>query len=515
MGKRLGQGGFGEVYAAVDTTSGAPVAVKLLPEMDATSLARFQREVTALAMLKVPGVARLLGEGVDEGRPYLVMEHADGEPFPGDVPRRDWAFIGPRAARLFEIVGRIHAAGVVHRDLKPANVLVDHAGIVTVVDFGLARGAPLGPTITGTNLRMGTPRYVAPEQLLGQPVDGRTDLYAIGVMLHEALLGEAPFPDDDWRSASPQRLVSDAPPVGRRAPDLPWAAQRLIDRLLSRDPAGRPRSANHALGMLAEDRVPGVARLPWIGGRAPVDALVGAVRAGRPIDLWGPPGSGRSRCVAEALELLQAEGRTVLRARHGERPVESLRHFLDAEVAGAKGLGPFEKALRARLAAGDVLVVDVTDGIDAWSLSLVAHTRDAGAVIRVVDSPGAVRLERVDATALAPLFHGPDRVLHLREDAVLLLAARTDRLAGRISDELARWIDLGRATWDGPALRIDRSAIEAIQAEPIAEPASEVPALDRHLADILAWVELLHPVCTVEALATSTGLAPWEVEVDV
>ena len=489
--------------------------MKLLPSMDLENLNRFQREVNALAVLRIPGVARLTEEGIHEGRPYLVMELARGLPFPGDVARADWATIGTRTVRLLEILGRVHDAGVVHRDLKPANVLVDDRGNITIVDFGLARGTPLGPTITSTGIRVGTPRYAAPEQLLGHRVDGRADLYALGVMLHELLAGVPPFPDDDWTSASPQRLIRDAPPVGRHAPDLPWAAQRLIDRLLARDPARRPRSAGDALGMLAEDRVPGARRLPWLGSRAPIDHLVAAAREGRPADLWGAPGSGRSRCVAEAVEVLQAEGRTVVRARHGERPVESLRHLLDAQVQGASGLGAFEKALRARLSAGDVLVVDTTDGIDAWSLSLVAHARSAGAVIRVVGTPDAHQLAPLSTEELRALFRGPDRVLHLREDAANLLLARTQGLAGRVSDELGRWLTLGRAAVEDGLFVVDSASLAAIQGEPALEPTFDEPLLEEPLATLLRWVVFLSPGCTLEALTAATQLPAWEVQAEV
>lgn len=515
LGRPLGEGGSGKVFEAVDVTTGETAALKLLPPLDPEGLARFHREVGALALLRIPGVARLIADGLHGDQPYLVMERVNGAPFPGALPSPDWRWVGPRTARLIEIVGRIHAAGVIHRDLKPSNVLVDAAGAVTVLDFGLARGSSLGPTITGNGLRMGTPRYLAPEQLLGHRVDARADLYAIGVMVHEALLGRAPFPDEDWRSAAPRRLVAGTPPIGRHLPDLPWAAQRLVDRLLARDPAARPRSAGDALGILADDGASEVARLPWIGPRAPVDHLVREARAGRPVDLWGPPGSGRSRCVAEAVELLEAEGRTIRRARHGERPVESLRHFLDAEVAGTKGLGPFEKALRARLAAGDVVVLDVNDGIDAWSLSLVAHTRTAGAVIRVVDSPEAVHLGPVPGADIHPLFHGPDRVLHLREDAVALLVRRTDGLAGRMADELRRWVDQGHVRWEDGLLRLDPGDLDRLRTEPPADGSGDAPSLEGHLADLVAWVHLLAPACTVEALAKAAGLSPWEIEVEV
>lgn len=434
LGGILGEGGFGSVYAATDRRTGASVAVKLLPALDA---ARVRREIDALRVLRLPGVVGFLDAGTHQGRACLVMERVDGHRFPGPLARRDWASLAPRAEALLDVLAGVHDAGVVHRDLKPANVLVGDDGRLTLVDFGLARGAPLGPTITAGGVRLGTPRYLAPEQLLGQRVDARADLYAVGVMLTEVLLGEPPFPDDDWGRSAMLRQAP--PPLARRVPELPYAALRLLERLLSPDPADRPPNAREARALLHTRHL-----LPRLGPAGVFDALLAAARKGESLDLWGPPGSGRSRILDELAATLVAEGRPVMRARRGERPVESLRHELEAEVTGSLGLGPFERALRARLEAGAVLLLDRSDGVDAWSQSLAAHCRDAGAVIRVVDTPEALRLRALTPAELAA-FAGP---------AAAELHARTQGLPARVADEVGRWVAQGAARVDAAGLTL-------------------------------------------------------------
>ncbi|WP_437588278.1 protein kinase domain-containing protein [Sorangium sp. So ce1000] len=248
--RRLGHGAFGEVWAADDLLTGTLVAVKLLDRGAGNEPARVRREVAALRLLRLPGVVRMLDEGIDQGIPFLVMEHLAGAPFPGQVEPRRWAAIAGVTARLLQTLGRIHAAGVIHRDLKPENVLVDAEGRPTILDFGLSfRGAVAeGPTADGALL--GTPAYFAPEQILGDPVSPATDLYALGVMLYESLSGRLPHEAGDLAELLRARLTGPVAPLEQLAPDVPPAVARLIDRLLSRAPEDRPRSAEEVRGQL-------------------------------------------------------------------------------------------------------------------------------------------------------------------------------------------------------------------------------------------------------------------------
>lgn len=227
LGDVLGRGHSGEVFAAVDRFGERPVAVKLFyPGRHLPT-----REVLALRGLRVPGVVRLLDDGVDGGRAFLVMERARGRPFPG--PRRvdTWEAMRPIVGALLDVLGRLHRLDLLHLDLKPDNVLVDEYGRVTVLDFGLVAGEGLGraqPVRIG-----GNDRYAAPEQRAGGRVDGRADLFAVACMVRDSLDGPLPIalrraasPELDGRPSSARALrhaleppasstAAPAPPVGQ------------------------------------------------------------------------------------------------------------------------------------------------------------------------------------------------------------------------------------------------------------------------------------------------------------
>ncbi|MCK6502526.1 serine/threonine protein kinase [Myxococcota bacterium] len=255
--ERLGQGANGRVYRAVDRISGEHVAVKLVPAPTARELERVRAEVTALRWLRLPGVAALRDDGLEGDEYFVVMDLVRGRPFLG--PRRQpWEQVAQGVLAFLENLARVHLAGVVHRDLKPANVLVDELGQPVIVDLGLARGRALSEDWN----RSGTPRYVAPEQALGEACGPQADLYSLGVMLYEALSGGfLPQPVAMRPGVSPkdilaERVHSPPRPLAEVAPGVPAAVVAVVDRLVARDPAGRPASALEVLQAL--------------GGRPPV-----------------------------------------------------------------------------------------------------------------------------------------------------------------------------------------------------------------------------------------------------
>lgn len=252
--RRLGRGGQAEVWSARDRITGASVAVKILSEGTSLRAARARREVSTLRMLRLPGVVRLLDEGIDDGREFLVMELVDGEAFPGCTVPCAWSAIRPLTLRLLQILARVHAAGVLHRDLKPANVLVTRAGAPVVLDFGLARAeAPLSLDLTLDGDVLGTPAYLAPEQIDGEGITQRTDLYAVGVMLFEALTGRSPH-EGNVRQLLVARVTVPAAPLRDLAPEIPRDVASVVDALLQIDPQNRPRSALEVARRLAGQR---------------------------------------------------------------------------------------------------------------------------------------------------------------------------------------------------------------------------------------------------------------------
>jgi serine/threonine protein kinase/tetratricopeptide (TPR) repeat protein len=253
----LGVGGMGEVYRALDTKLGRDVALKVLPaEMarDAERLGRFRREAKVLAQLDHPNIVTIYSVEEADGTHFLTMQLVEGLPLDrlicqGGLPLKQIVDI---AEALADALAAAHEKGIVHRDLKPANVMVTSEGRVKVLDFGLAkdvRGSNAGDATmtsasqTQAGMVMGTPAYMSPEQTSGRPLDHRTDIFSLGVMLHEMSTGKRPFD-----SASPAELVSailrDTPPsITELRPDLPSDLARVVRRCLEKDPRHRIQTA--------------------------------------------------------------------------------------------------------------------------------------------------------------------------------------------------------------------------------------------------------------------------------
>lgn len=262
LGHRLGQGAYGKVYAALDERTGEEVAVKLVRTLSAQRWEQVRRELVALRWARLPGVVRLLDDGTDGAEHFIVMVRVHGRPYPGGAARR-WEAVREVTLSLLEALARLHAVGLLHRDLKPANVLVDERGHATLVDLGLATEIVRGECQWG-----GTILYAAPEQLAERPLDARTDLYAVGVMLYEALTGRIPsLPEGtpDAQRFAWARLLRPPRPLAEVCPDVPTAVADTVMRLLARDPADRFDSATdvlRALGGSLERLTPTLASLP-------------------------------------------------------------------------------------------------------------------------------------------------------------------------------------------------------------------------------------------------------------
>jgi serine/threonine protein kinase len=247
LARRIGAGGMGTVYQAQHVALRTAVAVKVMHDGDALDRARFSAEVRAANLLAHRNIAPVLDVGdLPDGRPYYVMPLLTGATL--DATFR---FGRPRASELADWFGQLlaavsaaHAMRIVHRDLKPSNVFIGDDGVVRLLDFGVAKLAPsLGGVTSLYGSVVGTPAYMAPEQTCGLPVDGRADLYSVGVMLYEALVGALPFaaPDrggDRW----PQRTQA-APCVRALRPDVSPALAAVVARALATDPSARFGSA--------------------------------------------------------------------------------------------------------------------------------------------------------------------------------------------------------------------------------------------------------------------------------
>jgi serine/threonine-protein kinase len=239
----LGRGGMGEVYRADDLRLGQPVALKLLPEHlqhDPVRLAQFHNEVRTARQVSHPNVCRVYDVGEADGLLYLSMEYVDGEDLATSL-RRIGRFPEDRgiglARQLCSGLAAAHQRGVIHRDLKPANVMLDGAGRVRVMDFGLAA---IG---TVEDVRAGTPAYMAPEQLLGREVTARSDIFALGLVLYELFTGRRVFDAATIGDLVAQHEARALTPPSNIVSALDPAIERAILRCLEIDPQRRPASA--------------------------------------------------------------------------------------------------------------------------------------------------------------------------------------------------------------------------------------------------------------------------------
>ncbi len=529
IGERIGMGASGAVYRAHDAFTDRDVALKLLSVLTTRQRDRLVREVGALRVLRVPGVVRLLDEGEVEGRSFIVMSLVAGEPFPGAGADGSWESVRPTVLALLETLARVHAAGIIHRDLKPGNLLVDAEGQPTLLDFGLARGAD--QTITAAGTVVGTPRYLAPEQVHGRKVDARTDLYALGVMLYEYLAG---VPPHEGLTTAELLYAKDLRPrpLGRRARDTPDAVAQVVDRLLEPDSRLRFRSAVDVMTALEADPagLPHGSRLPWLGDRAPVEALVQAALNRTSLDVAGPAGSGRTRVLEEVETRLGGLALKVAWTRPARRPLESLESLWETTglqlgthvTASPEGvLADATQRLETLSAAGWVILVDDWERVDRWSARVLAGCRAQAVILgsQLGPDPEAVALEPLGLDELRPLFAGPDRLLHLREDGARELLGRTGGLQARVAAELQAWVHRGMAAWEEDRLRLDRKALERSQMglgqQQVRHHGDEPPELDEVLQDLLAWVTLAWPHGASELLHVASGRPRWQLELEL
>ncbi|MFG2985271.1 protein kinase [Streptomyces sp. NPDC048258] len=248
----IGEGGMAAVHRARDTALDRPVAVKTMNAAvaaDAGSRERFRREAKAVAAISHAGVVAVHDVGEEElpsGRvPYIVMEYVHGRTLghsvpgrPGDLPLADALRL---VSGILAALGASHARGMVHRDIKPANVMVGQDGSVKVMDFGIARALDHQATaLTGTGFTVGTPHYMSPEQFEpGRPVDGRSDLYAVGVVLFQLLTGGLPFDGDSGFRIGYQHVTAKPPALAELGAHVPPETEALVARALAKNPDDR------------------------------------------------------------------------------------------------------------------------------------------------------------------------------------------------------------------------------------------------------------------------------------
>ena len=322
----IGAGGMGEVYRARDLRLGREVALKVLPSevaADAGRLARFDREARAVAGLNHPGIVTLFSIEDEDGTRFLTMELVEGQGLdqhvtPGGLPVPRMIAVGIAIA---DALAAAHEKGVVHRDLKPANVMLTRDGGVKILDFGLAKlavpdadgdathAATRSEPLSSAGMVMGTVPYMAPEQVRGEAVDRRTDLFAFGVMLYELATGHRPFAGDTIGVISSAILRDTPAPPTRVRAELPSDLDRIVARCLEKDPRARYQTALDVANELRRVgqqgagvilKPPPTPSTPLLGREPILESACARLRGGaRVLTISGYGGTGKTRFAIE------------------------------------------------------------------------------------------------------------------------------------------------------------------------------------------------------------------------
>jgi tRNA A-37 threonylcarbamoyl transferase component Bud32 len=260
--REIGKGGMGTVYRASHLGLERPVAIKVLKQevaSDPEVAERFMREARTMARLRHQRAAMIFDAGrLTDGRPFIVMEYVEGETL-ADTLAREGTLSPERAVRIAaeicDVLDAAHSLGIVHRDLKPSNIMLTERG-VCVLDFGIAKVLASASDATKTHattesgLIIGTPRYMSPEQCLGQKVGPASDLYSVGVLVYEMLAGHPPFVDQLSSAVLVKQATCAPPALLSQRPELPRPLALVVHTLLGKNPASRPAKASEARRML-------------------------------------------------------------------------------------------------------------------------------------------------------------------------------------------------------------------------------------------------------------------------
>ncbi len=463
LGERLGEGGAAAVHRGWDLELLRPVAIKILRDggcASRTQRARFEREARVAAGLSHPNVVTIFDAGEAEGRLYLVMELVDGKPLgalleAGGLRRRERLELLEKVARGMAVA---HAGGIVHRDLKPANILVSASGEPKVGDFGLAHLREPETRLTQTGLPLGTPAYMAPEQVSGtEEITPRADVYALGAILYEMLTCRTPHAAPSLLGLYAEIMREEPVPPRRLDPDIPRELEAICQKALRKDPRARYADA----GGFAEDlarflRDEPVSARPsgWLARarsavrRKPAQAgaaVIGIVMAALSVALFASPAPSvaeRRERLAGALERAIAAQTDKADAGFGRLPRVRLVATLEAAAEGEAPQDLLEYDLRNLGLDGGVFALATASG-------KVVYASDPAGVLRPFAGrmPPSGRVFAWGAGGLWVLFSKPVTDTEPERDNIILGV----RWVGlRIEPSWLQPLgELGRVAWAG------------------------------------------------------------------
>jgi serine/threonine-protein kinase len=395
--RRIGRGGMADVFLARDQLLDRPVAIKVLfPEFaaDPAFVERFRREAQAAANLSHPNIVGVYDWGAEGGTYFIVMEYVDGKSL-AELMRTSGPLHPRRAAEIaFEVAGALgfaHAKGVVHRDVKPGNVIISTSGVAKVTDFGIARAlSSPSEDLTAAGAVMGTASYFSPEQAQGFPVDARSDLYSLGVVLFELVTGRAPFTGDSPVAIAYKHVQEQPPRPSDLVAGVPVGLEAIIGRLLAKQPDHRYLSADDLRADLRR----------WLDGDTPIAlaAAQGGVAADPAATVAVPTAATDPGATRVAMAPVVAGGGT------GPVPV--------AEPTYADDEPPRRTALFVTLL---VVLLAVVAGLVFWLVSSL-DTNDATA--RNIAVPGLINKQRAEAERLVTDAGLTPKVVEQADDTV-------------------------------------------------------------------------------------------------
>jgi serine/threonine protein kinase len=364
--RELGSGGFGVVHLAHDRERNEHVALKVLKELNADSLYRFKNEFRSLADIIHPNLVSLHELVCESGQWFFTMELIEGvdflthvfggkspgfhgrrpdvtlrmeavgesgQPEPRPVPA-DLGLLRPALRQLVEGVAALHASGKLHCDIKPANVMVAKDGRVVLLDFGLVKELYDDPARSS---QLGTPMYMAPEQIQGLQLTEATDWYSVGVLLYQALTGKNPYPASE-RVVLTRKQTEDPPPPKKVVQDVPDDLNRICMAMLARDPTSRPKDAEVVKSLAGIEQISETRPAPLLGRQRELQVLAGTldrVKSGQMVVVhtFGHSGMGKTTLLQHFTDEVKSEDVVVLKGRCFEQesvPYNALDSLMDS-----------------------------------------------------------------------------------------------------------------------------------------------------------------------------------------
>jgi serine/threonine protein kinase len=406
--RKIGSGGMGTVYRATHLGLERPVAVKIIKSEfagDSEVAERFLREARTMAKLRHPHAAMIFDAGsLPDGRHFIIMEFVEGETL-SEALAQQGRFSFEQAVRIAtqvcDVLEEAHRLGIIHRDLKPSNIMLNERG-VCVLDFGVAKvlassaESTATHASTGSGKLVGTPRYMSPEQCLGQRVGARSDLYSLGVLLYEMLAGRPPFVDPLQSALLVKQATASPPPLPRLRQDVPRSLALAVHTLLAKRPEDRPRTAALAKVLLERSLSQPDRTLPDI---EPLSSTLAALNPGRnvvfrvgaPLILvvmfgallaWGYTGETASQLKPEmAMNATMSSSPQVQwtpAAYHADAPLRSLPGGPEEKPKPGRLTLAQARKIAARFAQGTLGAVQIVETDAGPSIVAVNNERKAG-----------------------------------------------------------------------------------------------------------------------------------------